>query len=105
MDIQDLKAVITEKFGEDEFRELIMEQVEDAEDFDAEIGLHYKFLKLDEEYEGEDSWKYTYRFQIGEKLYQVVGWYNSWDGSGIENVMSFVEVKPVKKTITVYEPV
>ena len=105
MDIQELKASISEKFGEEEFCELLMDEQETDEEFDTKVGLNFKFLKCDKDYQGDDCWDYVYRFKIADKLYQVNGFYSSYDGGGIDDVMSFYEVKPVKKEITVYEPI
>lgn len=105
MDIQELKTAIEEKYGEDEFRELIMDLDKTCDKFDTKVGLHYQYLERDEDYVGDDTWEYKYRFQIADTVYEVEGSYCSWDGGGIEQVMDFYEVKPVQKTVTVYEKV
>lgn len=104
MEIETLKAKIEDTYGMDEFRDLLHDQASDKE-FDAVVGLPLTFLEKKQDYQGDDCWDEIYRFRIGDKIYEVHGHYSSWESGGIENMHSFYEVRPVQKTITVYEPV
>ena len=44
-------------------------------------------------------------FKVGDKYFRLVGSYDSWNGSEFYSLTDFQEVKPVQKTITVYETV
>lgn len=44
-------------------------------------------------------------FKINEQYFEVIGGYTSYDGIDIYDLYNFSEVKPVEKTITIYEKV
>lgn len=99
MNIQDLKNLIDEKIGIDDFYQMIRD--ENLSKFKDKTGIKAKFLdayrtKGSGNYDG-----YLWRFQIGDQFYQLDGEYSSWDG--IHYNKKFYEVKLIEKTIQVYE--
>ena len=66
--------------------------------FEAHTGLPIKPLA----YERNNS-EYTVRFEIGGRLFEVDGHYDSWSGTDFDEPFDLHEVWPVQKTITVYE--
>ncbi len=105
MKIEALKALIEEKLGSDEFHEIVESEVDLSPEFDEAVGLPYKFLGKDSEYSGDDCYDEIYRFQIGDQIFEVTGTYSSWGDDGMDDVMSFYEVRPVERMVTFYEPV
>ena len=103
MEIDELKTLIDECYGLDNLQDLVADECNEDPDFDAKVGMPYKFLEKESEYEGDDCYDETYRFQIGTKIYELKGSYSSWGDGGIDNIETFYEVVPVQKTITVYE--
>lgn len=96
MSIDELKKL----FGENP-QELFENLLEEAENFqigDVKIKGHW--------YDTEGSEMISV-LKIDKKLYRLIGDYDSWGGSGYDelSIETMEEVKPVKKTITVFEPV
>jgi len=58
--------------------------------------------KVGIEGEGEHIWLV---FELGGSFYRLTGYYNSYDGSNWDEYGDLEEVKPVQKTITVYEKI
>lgn len=77
------------------------------EDYNVEeLGLGE--IKEVEQYGGEgqgDTW-YSVKYFVDHDVYiRVEGWYSSYEGSNFDGWSSCKEVKPVKKTITVYNDI
>ena len=85
---------------------------EDAETRDAwegqlleETGLRFLWLHADRDYEGHDASTWLVRFMLNDQVYQVEGWYGSYDGAEIEDPFNFYPVRAVEKTVTLYEKI
>ena len=103
----ELHKIIDEKFDWSEFQELVREEgyKELATDFKAKTGLDFKFLESKRTKGSGDYDGYVWRWKIDDKFYEVEGYYSSWDGTNLDDIRDFHEVKPVEKTIIVYEKV
>jgi hypothetical protein len=91
MNAKELKDKIRELDLQEDFRSFV------HEDFEA------PFMVGDVELEWIDSFRGDYGdhdtqfmiFKVGDKYFEVSGYYSSWDGSSYE-YMDFYEVKPVE---------
>lgn len=100
MNIKELNEAIEkwENEEEDEGRDFLS-WIRDEVDFDLAEGLSVKFIS------GErHNSNYTIIFSVGEQLYSAQGSYDSWNGVDM-SYADIIEVKKVRKTVTVYEPV
>lgn len=100
MTTKELKQIIKEKFGWNEFEDLLINgEYEYGEEFKDKTGLD--IIVLDKEstpYNG-----LAWRFRINGQTYQLDGEYNSWSDDNHEDIQSFYKVKLVEKTIQIYE--
>ena len=95
MEINELKMLIGEKVSFDIFSECIRNEGYDGEEnVSKPLGLPFEFLCADRDYS-----EMYYRFRIDGKTYQIGGAYDSWEGSSMDHIEDFYEVKPVEKTI------
>lgn len=83
--------------GEEEYT---AEQVQAADKFLAD----HEFKMLESPYYHDGSEYFLY-FNLLGKTYALSGYYSSYEGVDIEDWFDFYEVKPVEKTIIVYERV
>lgn len=83
---------------EDFQREL---EVEEGREFVLENGSKVEIL---ENYRHNEN--QIVIFKINEQFYEIIGSYDSWGGVSFDCFLDYLfEVKPVQKTITVYERV
>jgi hypothetical protein len=99
MNVQTLKTKIKEASLENEFRDFIEEHWEGSE-----LKIGDLLLKIEvSERENENM---VVIFKIEDKYFRINGTYDSWDGTRFYDILNnFYEVKPVQKTITVFEAV
>jgi len=112
LSLEELKKAILENVEEEMWRDFINSEGysyygEDEEGFEkakAFLESELKFAFLDSERSSDDDHDgYTWRWKFGDRIFQADGYYSSYDGSQLDDAMDFYEVKPVEKTITVYE--
>jgi len=48
---------------------------------------------------------YEVVFKVDNKYYQIIGYYDSWEGTTFEDLDDISEVRPVEETIIVYKNV
>jgi len=112
LSLEELKKAILENVGEEVWSEFISNEGyyygEDEEGgfekVKAFLESELKFAFMDSERSSDDDHDgYTWRWKFGDRIFQADGYYSSYDGSQLDDAMDFYEVKPVEKTITVYE--
>ena len=111
MDIEELKTRIR-KYGEDRFEELIRnegyeEESKDGEEIEGQsfsevVGCDFEFLASERSKQGSHD-DYFWRFKVDGKVYQIEGFYSSWDSPTMDDVMDFAEVRQIEKKIKVWE--
>ena len=109
MDLTELKQRIDERFGMDEFFILVNDEGYSSSEiirFNEVIGLEFQFLGAETDYSrGDESHARMWRFKIGDKVYEIDGWYNSWEGGEMNSIKNFYEVREVEKTVKVWEKI
>ena len=105
-DLTDLKQAI-EDFGTEEFRNLVCgnSNPKDRARFKEVFGHDFE-LVVDDRTEGSgdyDGWSWV--FKIGDKHFEITGYYSSYEGAEMDSVLDLHEVKQVQKTVTVWEEV
>ena len=107
MNIDELKELIREKIGWVNFAKIIRNEIDDdsCREFLDKTGLAISY---------EDSYRdiftpscYSYVFNIDGRTYEATGYYDSWEGYGLElsDASDFYEVELVKKVIEVWQPI
>lgn len=102
-------AELKDKLGEimeEECSEFAYETVEVCEGYDEENGQFFgKVTEVFQEGgEGEgEHWEVVYHFEDHDVYMQLTGSYYSHDGTYFDTWDDITEVRPVQKTITVYE--
>lgn len=112
MKISELRTMIVDEFGISEFKDLVTNghyergaEKKELARFEKLVGL--PFARVDSERtEGSGDYDgYAWQFKIGEKLYEVSGYYASHEGADLDDPTDFYRVELVERTIKVYEPV
>lgn len=109
MKIKELKVLIKEKFGAKEFTAMVRHGEDwddrDAARFKQELGLDYSCIESERSSGSGDYDGWTWRFQIGDKFYEVEGWYGSYSGRELNDAFDFIEIEYIEQTIKVWSPV
>lgn len=66
--------------------------------------LNYEFIESARSTDDNHD-VYFSRFKLDDKIFEVMGSYSSYDGINFYDPYNFYEVKPIQKTITVYEKI
>lgn len=102
MNTQEIKKLISEKSELCILKELIdgecKKTSKQAIAFKEETGLQFEFVDCERENE-----RYWWVFKLDDKFYQVVGDYDSWAGTEMDDIGSFFEVEKVEKKIYIWE--
>jgi len=107
MNTKELKKLIEEKYNWNDLAKLIEEEWDCGDEKRVTAFKEATGLDFEGQFGERVNEVYQFLFKIGDKLYMAHGDYGSYSGVEFSHyeAKSFWQVKPVEKTITVYEAV
>lgn len=97
------QELIKEKDKNKEWAKVLEFGIQNASEELANLLKDHNYQLIDEARDGDE---YVFYFKLDDHIFQVTGEYCSWNGISFDDgSYDFFEVKPVEKTIIVYEPI
>lgn len=74
-------------------------------ELEEKLGGQIKLISSERTEGSGDFDGYEWIYELNGRYFQLIGYYHSYDGYDCDDWYDLEEVKPIEKTITVYEPI